>query len=61
MAIDFNIAPVRNDEDLTAVVELFEAYAASPPIDLGYQDFSTELAALPGKYAPCRRAFACSR
>jgi hypothetical protein len=44
--------PVQNDEDLTAVVELFEAYAASLPIDLGYQDFSTELAALPGKCAP---------
>jgi GNAT superfamily N-acetyltransferase len=34
------------------VVQLFKAYAASIGIDLGYQDFDTELATLPGKYAP---------
>lgn len=31
---------------------LFRAYAASLDVDLAYQDFQTELAALPGKYAP---------
>jgi len=40
--------------DLRATADLFEAYAASLPIDLAYQDFADELAGLPGKYArPC--------
>jgi ribosomal protein S18 acetylase RimI-like enzyme len=34
------------------VAQLFAAYAAALGIDLGYQDFETELASLPGKYAP---------
>ena len=38
--------------DLDDVRALFRAYAASLPIDLGYQDFETELATLPGKYSP---------
>ncbi|WP_304190879.1 GNAT family N-acetyltransferase [Phenylobacterium aquaticum] len=44
--------PVRTPEDLRAVAVLFEAYARSLPVDLGYQDFAAELASLPGKYAP---------
>jgi GNAT superfamily N-acetyltransferase len=47
----FQIGAVRAAADLAAVVQLFKAYAASIGIDLGYQDFDTELAALPGKYA----------
>lgn len=31
---------------------LFAAYAASLPVDLDYQDFGSEVAELPGKYAP---------
>src|SRR5262245_22461141 len=38
--------------DLPALTQLFRAYAASLPIDLGYQGFDGELASLPGKYAP---------
>ena len=52
MAIGFSIRPVRTDDDLAAVVALFEAYVATLTVDLGYQDFSGELAGLPGKYAP---------
>ncbi len=52
MDIGFSIRPVRTDDDLAAVVALFEAYVATLTVDLGYQDFSGELAGLPGKYAP---------
>ena len=52
MAAAFDIRPVRTGADLTATAELFRDYAAGLPIDLGYQDFAAELAALPGKYAP---------
>lgn len=38
--------------DLDAARELFREYAASLPFSLDYQGFDTELAALPGKYAP---------
>ena len=46
------IAPVRTAEDLAATVELFRAYAASLDVDLAYQDFEAELAAMPGRYGP---------
>lgn len=52
MAQAFDIRPVRTKADLAAVADLFEGYAASLPVDLAYQDFGVELAALPGKYAP---------
>jgi ribosomal protein S18 acetylase RimI-like enzyme len=52
MASAFHIRPVRTPADLAAAAELFAAYAASLPVDLDYQDFAAELAALPGKYAP---------
>lgn len=51
-AAGFHIRPARTLADLQAMAALFEAYAATLPIDLGYQDFAAELAALPGKYAP---------
>lgn len=52
MPVDFAIRPVRSEADLRATAELFAGYAASLPVDLGYQDFASELATLPGKYAP---------
>jgi len=48
----FEIVPVRTEEDLAATVALFIAYAASLDVDLSYQDFDGELAAMPGQYAP---------
>jgi ribosomal protein S18 acetylase RimI-like enzyme len=47
----FTIASVASSADLDAARALFQAYAASLPIDLGYQGFATELATLPGAYA----------
>ena len=50
----FQIKPVRSAADLKATVRLFKAYASALGVDLGYQDFATEPATLPGKYAPRR-------
>jgi len=47
----FRIKPVRSSIDLEATVQLFNAYASAVGVDLSYQDFATELATLPGKYA----------
>jgi ribosomal protein S18 acetylase RimI-like enzyme len=47
--------------DLPAIRDLFRAYAASLPIDLGYQGFDGELASLPGKYAPPTGALLIAR
>ena len=55
------IAPARSAGDLQDAVALFEAYAASLGIDLAYQDFAGELAAMPGKYAPPRGALLLAR
>jgi len=46
------IRPARTPDDMTAAANLFRAYADWLDIDLSYQDFEAELAALPGKYAP---------
>lgn len=46
------ITKARTEADLACVRELFLEYAESIGIDLEYQGFSRELAALPGKYAP---------
>jgi ribosomal protein S18 acetylase RimI-like enzyme len=48
----FQMKPVRSAAGLETTAQLFKAYASSIGIDLGYQDFGTELATLPGKYAP---------
>ncbi len=46
------ITPVRTADDLSATITLFRDYASSLPIDLAYQDFEGEMAAMPGKYVP---------
>ncbi len=51
-AAEFQIIAVRTPDDLAATIALFRAYAASLGVDLAYQDFEAELAAMPGKYAP---------
>lgn len=54
MTPGFLIAPARGPHDMAVVARLLETYAASLPVDLGYQDFEGELAGLPGGYAPPR-------
>lgn len=48
----FRIHPAETPEDIEAARALFRAYVDSLAIDLGFQDVETELATLPGKYAP---------
>lgn len=52
MAAGFTIDAARTAEDLRDVAHLFARYAETLPIDLGYQDFASEVANLPGKYGP---------
>ncbi len=49
-----DIIRVRAEADLASVVALFHEYAASIGVDLEYQQFSAEVATLPGQYAPPR-------
>ena len=55
------ITPAHFPADLPALTQLFRAYADELPIDLGYQGFDAELAALPGKYAPPHGALLIAR
>ena len=48
----FDIKPARSTPELTATAALFRAYARALDIDLSHQGFDSELAALPGVYAP---------
>ena len=54
----FRINPVRSVADLEATVRLFNAYASSIVVDLGYQDFVAELATIPA--GTRRRRVSCS-
>ncbi len=48
----YTIAPVRIPADLADTIALFKSYAEGLGVDLAYQGFADELAAMPGKYAP---------
>ena len=48
----FDVKPARSVPEYTATAALFRAYAASLDVDLCFQGFQQELAALPGPYAP---------
>ena len=52
LAPSFTIQHVQSPADLADVIALFRAYAESLPVDLAYQGFEAEMAAMPGKYAP---------
>ncbi|KAF7302389.1 putative acetyltransferase protein [Mycena chlorophos] len=47
----FTIRAAQTPEDILATKALFRAYHQWLDIDLTFQDFETELASLPGKYA----------
>ena len=48
------ITPALGAGDLAAIRSLFREYAATLDVDLDYQGFQHEVAALPGDYAPPR-------
>ena len=48
------IRQAASPAEIASARALFEEYAASLPIDLGFQGFPEELATLPGAYAPPR-------
>ncbi len=61
MTSEVAIGQATTDADIAAVADLMRAYAASLDIDLAYQDFAGELAALPGAYAPPKGALLLAR
>jgi putative acetyltransferase len=50
--VGLRIVDGHTEDRLPAVRELFQEYAASLELDLSFQDFDSELAGLPGDYAP---------
>lgn len=46
-----SIQRARFPDDLGEVVAIFREYVMSPTVDLGFQGYESEFAALPGKYA----------
>jgi len=47
-----NISRATSAKEIAAVRQLFEEYAGSLEVDLSYQGFTSEVAGLPGAYAP---------
>jgi GNAT superfamily N-acetyltransferase len=48
----FRLVQARHPEEIAAAATLFREYADWLGIDLSFQDFESELATLPGEYAP---------
>jgi len=61
MVKPYVILPAESVADLKDAAALFRACAAAQPVDLGYQGFDAELAALPRKYAPPAGALLIAR
>lgn len=57
----FTICSAASPGDVADAAALFRRYAAALDVDLAYQDFETELASLPGKYAPPAGALLLAR
>jgi ribosomal protein S18 acetylase RimI-like enzyme len=55
------VIPASTDSDIIAIRQLFEYYATSIAVDLGFQQFEQELASLPGTYSPPRGALFLAR
>lgn len=58
---DISIRAARHSDDLDDARQLFAEYAQSLDIDLAFQGFASELAELPGKYAPPHGALLLAR
>jgi putative acetyltransferase len=55
------IVHAQSPSDIACVRALFEEYAAWLGVDLGFQNFQAELAALPGLYIPSRGSLLLAR
>jgi ribosomal protein S18 acetylase RimI-like enzyme len=59
--MELSVVGVASDGDLDEAGALFREYAAALAIDLAFQGFETELATLPGRYAPPKGALFLAR
>lgn len=57
----FSIRPATTPADLQEISSLFHSYALTLNIDLSFQDFSSEVSSLPGKYSSPRGTLLLAR